>query len=299
MRLNVALLLVVLSVFCFAGCSGQPANTDAANSAEPSPTPQYADAATAMADGTRLFDENDLEGAIAAFEAAVGMQSDLAEGYFKLGVSYSLLERQQLQSGTAPPDSGKKPRSESYFEKAVEAYKTIVKAEPENDAALFNLGRSYGRLYKDEEAEKELTKAVKLRPNDSDYQMELGSTLIRLAKYREAVTALKKAIEIEPDSERLAELLEEAEAGVKRVNFQMPKKDGNVAKGSTPANASADDDETPASGTPGANSRQPASNNRPAPPANTRPPATPRPSAAAPSNPTRPRTVDKRGNPSN
>lgn len=302
MRLKAFLSVILLSILVFAGCSGEPSNTEVANVAveqSPSPTPQYADAATAMAEGTRLFDENDLEGSIAAFEAAVNMQSDLAEGYFKLGVAYALLERQQLQSGTAPPDNGKKPRSERYFEKAVEAYKKIIKAEPENDAALFNLGRSYGKILKDEEAEKELQKAVKLRPNDSEYQMELGATLIRLAKYNEAVKALKKAIEIEPSSERLAELLEEAEAGVKRVNFQMPKKDANVAKDSKRTDRENDDDADTIASPTASNTRVPAANTRQSSPANNRPAATSKPSAAAPQNPTRPRTVDKRGNPSN
>lgn len=305
MRLKAFLSVILLSILVFAGCSGEPSNTEVANVAveqSPSPTPQYADAATAMAEGTRLFDENDLEGSIAAFEAAVNMQSDLAEGYFKLGVAYALLERQQLQSGTAPPDNGKKPRSERYFEKAVEAYKKIVKAEPENDAALFNLGRSYGKILKDEEAEKELQKAVKLRPNDSEYQMELGATLIRLAKYNEAVKALKKAIEVEPSSERLAELLEEAEAGVKRVNFQMPKKDGNIAKDSNSRRTDGGDgdDTDPATPPSASNTRPPAANTRPPSPAANRPASTSRPPAPpAPQNPTRPRTVDKRGNPSN
>ena len=50
-------------------------------------------------------------------------------------------------------DSKVKPNSQKAFEKAVEAYKKWLAANPNDDVGWFNLGRAYAKLSKDEEAE--------------------------------------------------------------------------------------------------------------------------------------------------
>jgi tetratricopeptide (TPR) repeat protein len=299
-------LLFVLSLLMISSCGQKPAevpvNTEAANTLPA--TQEFTDAKAALDEGTRLLDENDYLGAISALQQATKLDPDLADAHFRLGVAYALQEMQQARSGEiiADPivtnsnkDARIKPRSERSFERAIEAYKKHLKENPEDDLALFNLGRSYSKILKDEEAEEQLRKAVKLKPDDTEYQMELGAVLIRLAKYREAVIAIKRSLELDPDSERGADLLEEAEAGVKRVDFQMPKKDANVARDKGNANTSADE---PVSGdertAPAANSGPPANNRPNAPPAN-RPPANMRPmSQSAPAaRPPAPATLKK------
>ena len=61
--------------------------------------------------------------------------------------------------------------------------------------------------------------AVKLKPEDGDYQTELGEIYINLAQYDEAVRALKKALEIDENNLIAEDLLEQAQAGKKRVDF--------------------------------------------------------------------------------
>ncbi len=61
--------------------------------------------------------------------------------------------------------------------------------------------------------------AVKLNPDDSDYQTELGEIYIKLAQYDEAIKALKKAIDIDENNLIAEDLLEQAQAGKKRVDF--------------------------------------------------------------------------------
>jgi len=239
-------LFFVLIVTVGSSCSyfRRPDNTNEqvnANTAAPASYPEFTDANEALAEGKRQLDENQTEAAIDALRQAVKLDPDLAEAWFHLGIAYSLKEMQMEQDGTAPeqPANAKeriKPKSETAFEKAVEAYKKWVEVNPNDDVAFYNLGRTYGKLMRDEEAEKAFEKAVKLKPDDSDYQMELGAILIKLAKYHEAIEPLKKAVELDPENTRAQELLEDAEAGRQRLDYVAPK-NGNVSNANTSASS--------------------------------------------------------------
>ncbi|MEO7659319.1 MAG: tetratricopeptide repeat protein [Pyrinomonadaceae bacterium] len=227
-----------------AGCGGLQ---DTANSVEPidgnaaAAESQFAyitDANLALAEGNRLLDENQTETAIEALRQAVKLNPDLAEAHFKLGIAYSLLDMQMEQAGvvteepasnTNSKESRKKTNAEKAFGKAVDAYKKWIENNPKDDAAYFNLGRTYAKLAKDEEAEKAFKEAVKLKPEDADYQIELGSILIKLAQYREAITALKNAIELDETNARAQDLLDDAEAGRQRVDYSPPKNTNQAA----------------------------------------------------------------------
>jgi len=227
---------VILITFTLAfGCAKKAENANVetnSNAAIVTAASQFAemtDANTAIDAGNRLLDDNQTELAIEAFKRAVEIDPNAAEAFFKMGIAYSLLEKEKMRTGTGdvvPGDAvGKNPpksNSDKMFEQAVTAYKKVVATDPKNAAAHFNLGRSYNKLNKDEEAEVALEQAVKLKADDSEYQTELGSIRIKLAKYREALTPLKKALEIDPDNSEAAELLEDAEAGAKRVEFNQP-----------------------------------------------------------------------------
>ena len=254
-------------------CSGSAANTEATNTATVEVPATFADASAALAEGTRLLDENDTEGAIAAFKQAVAMNPDLAEAHYKLGVAYALQEMQMEQTGEAilleTTGEGKKKssklRSELAFEKAVEAYEKWLKANPKDDVAHFYLGRTYSKLLKDEEAEKQFEEAVELKPEDTEYQTELGAVLIKLAKYREAIPSLKKAIELDASNDRAIALLEDAEAGRQRVDYVSKDANANKAASNKAANSNS-------------NSNTSSSNsNSSSPPVNTKLPPPPKP----------------------
>jgi tetratricopeptide (TPR) repeat protein len=236
MRFVVSIFVLTMSLVLFAGCSGTPGtNVSDANTA--SGLPEYTDANTALAEGTTFLDTDEVDKAIAALNQAVKLNPDLAEAYFKLGISYALVETRDSLNLKARPDQTsdsneekrkeKKPNSEIAFEKAVEAYKKVVEANPEDHQAHFNLGLAYNKLDEDRNAEKALRQAVKLNPEDSLYQTELGSILIKLAEYREAIGPLKKALELDPDNIEAEELLEDAEAGRQRIDYRSTPKPGS------------------------------------------------------------------------
>lgn len=219
------------------------------------------DANVALNEGKQLLDENDVELAVAALRQAVKLDPDLAEAYFQLGIAYSLLEMQDRRPGeTVESETNAKERrvksaSEKTFEKAVEAYKKLLKNNFDDDTAHFNLGRTYAKLNKDEEAEESFREAVKLKPDDTEYQTELGAVLIKLARYSEALEPLKKAIELDESNARALDLLEDAQAGRQRLNYVATPKNGNLANANVNSNTTANSNSNSATRPTNTNSR--------------------------------------------
>jgi len=244
---NFVLLAIFALVFQF-GCGGSGGDSNSAvNSAQPDLViAEITDANVALTEGNRLFDANRTEDAIAAFQKAVELNPDLGEAYFKMGIAFALIEKRDAGIVEATPTllpgeerpQEEKPNSVIAFEKAVDAYKKEIDANDESDVAYFNLGRSYNKLNKDNEAASALRRAVKLKPEDVEYQTELGAILIKLAKYNEAVPVLRKAVELDPEYSEAIDLLEQAEAGQKRINFTMrtpqPKASGSPEEDGLP-----------------------------------------------------------------
>lgn len=231
------LSLILLALILEFGCSGKSANTNANATAIPAETLTSADAA--LAEGKRLFDENQTEAAIVSLEKAVELNPDLAEAHFYLGIAYDLLDLQKEQSGEvtgATGDERKKSRSEKAFERAVTAYKKMLAANPKDDMGQFNLGRTYSKLNRDEEAVDAFEKAVELKPDDTEYLTELGATQMKLARYHEAIKSLKKAIELDEGNGRAIEMLEDAEAGRQRVTYK-DKGNANLANKAVNSNS--------------------------------------------------------------
>lgn len=246
--LKVLTTLIFVALVCaFAGCSSAPSgNSQIANAANAvPPAAEVADANIALAEGSKLLDTGDTDKAIEMLKRAVELDPDLGEAYFKLGIAYSLVEsrdasvvEEQVTPTPLPGDPKPKEKdrakteSEQAFEKAVEAYKKYLATNDKDDLAHFNLGRAYNKLNKDEDAAKALKEAAKLKPDDTEYQTELGGILVKLAQYREAIPPLKKALEIDPDNSRAIDLLDEAEAGRRRVDFSVEKKDDKAKSNS-------------------------------------------------------------------
>jgi tetratricopeptide (TPR) repeat protein len=253
MRSYFFIIILLVSAAFFSACSkpadGNNANSVANTNANAAPSvPQYPDAQTAFDEGTKFFDAGKESQAIEALKQAVAFNPDMAEAQFKLGMAYSILDKETDAAAA--------------FEAAVEAYKKILKSSPDNAQAQFDLGRSYNKLNKDKEAEEALRKAVRLNGEDSSYQTEMGAILIKLAKYSEAIGFLKKALDIDPDNARATDLMERAQEGKVRVEQGVPAgaNSNRSAVGNRAANANSNTE---------TNTDKPA--NTPPPPANKKP----------------------------
>jgi tetratricopeptide (TPR) repeat protein len=255
----VVIVAVVFTGSCKSWFNRGAANTETANAAAgENPYATWTDANAALIEGKRLLDENDTQNAILALEKAVELDPSLPEPHFQLGIAYGLMDLQNEQSGNILPGEAEarvKTRADKEFEKAANAYKKYLDANPKDDAAWFNLGRTYVKLLKDDEAEDAFKTAVKLKPEDTDYQTELGAILIRLAKYHEAVKALKEAIDIDPNNARAQDLLEDAQAGVKRLDYVS---NSNVATNRSNSNANANANANVSGGTSSNSNAKPA-----------------------------------------
>lgn len=255
------LLITILFVTALAGCSAFSGSSDSNQNGNASSAgiAEYTDANLALADGNKYLDEGETDKAIDVLNQAVKLNPDLAEAWFRLGIAYALAEKRDevlVETNEAEPQpSSKSPapkaNSDKAFEKAVTAYKKLIDANDQDDVAYYNLGRAYNKLNEDEDAARALKQAVKLKPDDTEYQTELGAILIKLAQYQEAIPPLKKALELDPENIRALELLEDAEAGRKRVNYSAtPKEDKKPANSNSNADPEAPGNDKPPIPTP-------------------------------------------------
>jgi tetratricopeptide (TPR) repeat protein len=275
------LISILVAIGALAGCSGAgTANTNTAGSEQQMQAEgvAYTDANQALQDGIKLLDTGETDRAIDVLNQAVALNPDLAEAYFHLGIAYSLVEARDAdiiendtnvdRTATEKDRKEKKKNSEIAFRRAVDGFKKVVAANKEDHSAWFNMGRAYNKLNEDKDALEAFEKAVELNPEDTDYQTALGEILIKLARYREAIAPLKKAIEIDPGNAEAMELLEDAEAGRSRINYQTtptPKPDNKNSSTNT-SGANSNSQMANASSTPSAGN------------VSKTPPATPRPS---------------------
>jgi len=274
----VVLCFAVLAVLCLGACSANEptseANTTAASATN---IAEITDARIAMALGDQFLENNQTDKAVEAYMRATELDPNLADAWFKLGIANGLIEKEAELAAqndvNATEDTGKpeKRESEKAFKKAVEAYKKILDQNPDDHAALYNLGRSYNKLNEDQDAAKALKQAVKLNPEDSEYQTELGAILIKLAQYHEAIPPLKKALELDPENLRAADLLEDAQAGRTRVDYAKTRSNSNSNTASS-ANGNVNANTALVS-----NSNTSAANRPAKPPAETKP--TPKPTS--------------------
>jgi tetratricopeptide (TPR) repeat protein len=153
--------------------------------------------------GKDLYQNDQDEEAVDAFQQAIKLKPDLAEGHFRLGLAYNALER--------------KPEADEALKKSISLYKKLAESDPKNADALFNMGEAYSILHLDEDAARAFRQVARLRPNDEEAFYQLGVTETRLAQYDEAATAFSKALEIDPDDYRASEALDNAREGVKRI----------------------------------------------------------------------------------
>lgn len=205
MRLILLFCSVCLLVF-ISGCkrSGQQSTNNSAGTGEVSNGIKDRSQARSLVEkGKQLYrDDQDTE-AVAAFEQAVAIDPDLAEGHFRLALGYEALD--------------KRDEAEAEYKKAVDTYKKHLDANPDDAEAHYNLGQTYANLGQYSEAIREYRQATRLKNDDPDIYYDLGVAHTKLAQYEPASAAFSKALEIDPDYYRAQDALDEAREGVKRI----------------------------------------------------------------------------------
>ena len=206
MRLILLICAVCLLAMAF-GCkrSGQ---LSANNSAGPATVSNgleenRAQARELLAKGKEQYRNDQDEDAVQTFQQALKLDPDLAEAYFRLGLSYEAV--------------GKPDKAEPEYKKAVENYKKYLSQHDDDAEGHYNLGQTYARLDQFSDAIREYREATKLKQDDADVYYDLGVAHTKLAQYDAAAAAFSKSLEIDPDNYRAQDGLADAQEGVKRI----------------------------------------------------------------------------------
>ena len=85
---------------------------------------------------------------------------------------------------------------------AVQALQAVVKVQPDNGAAWFNLGYAYSGLHQDEEAVQAYQKTLELQPDLFEAHLNLGILFTQMKRVQEAVEELNKAVALKPEHPR-------------------------------------------------------------------------------------------------
>src|SRR5262249_9240896 len=80
------------------------------------------------------------------------------------------------------------------FDKALDEYQKLLKANPRDSEAYNDLGYGYYNRAKYEAAEQNLRKAVEFNPKNKHAWANLGLTLAQVSRYDEALTAFEKVV---------------------------------------------------------------------------------------------------------
>jgi len=120
----------------------------------------------------------DLDRAVAEFEASMRCRPDDAASHYNLGNFY--MNRNEL----AP---------------AVASFETAVKLQPDFVPPLVNASIAYNLLGQNAKAERSLRKALSAEPNSPAANLNLGLLLGEQGRVREAQTALRRTLEVNPN----------------------------------------------------------------------------------------------------
>jgi len=208
MKSRILTLIVCLLLSVTACRKGAQTNVDGSSGAGTGTTPSTGDvgqARTLLERGNEFYRSDQDAQAAEAFQQALKLNPDLAEAYFRLGLAYEALNKQE--------------EADAEYKKAITSFKKHLEENGEDPEAHYMLGQTHARLHQYGEAVREYRQAAKLKNDDADIYYDLGEALARLAQYDEAVGAFNKSLEIDPDNYRAEDALEEAQEGAKRIRM--------------------------------------------------------------------------------
>lgn len=159
----------------------------------------------------QLITQDQAEGAIKAFEAALQLHPDSTEALHGL----AMLQRQRGQLATALPllqkaivlapnrpeffnDAGMIFQDRGDFAQAVSFHKRALKVDPNFSWALINLGVAHKRLGQNEEALAAYQRALQIDPNTPETHNNLGNLLRLMGRLSEARSHLQQALALRP-----------------------------------------------------------------------------------------------------
>jgi tetratricopeptide (TPR) repeat protein len=174
-----------------------------------------------IAEGIKMHDKGDYEGAIELFKKALLSDNNSIQANFEMATSYmalkdyantlkyadkviarnlDYLDQAYILKGSALDLSGRKPE-------AINTYKLALKKYPKNQLLYYNLALTSFNLKNYKEADDALQKALKLNPLHASSHFLLGLSMITQGKRVQAILALYNFLLLEPKTKRSAAAL--------------------------------------------------------------------------------------------
>jgi tetratricopeptide (TPR) repeat protein len=216
----ITLIVIFLLAISQGACSRKKAvnvNTNASAAGSHTAEEDRTQARALLLDGQDLYLTDQDEKAVEVFQEAIKLDPELPEAYFRLGLAYVAI--------------GKDQEAEDAYKQAIEKYKKYLAQDGKDDAeGHYNAGQAYAGLHLYSEAVREYRQATRLKDDDADMFYDLGTALSKLAQYDEAASAFTKSLEIDPDNTRAEDALAEAREGVQRIRTGKKHQEDLVKK---------------------------------------------------------------------
>jgi superkiller protein 3 len=149
--------------------------------------------------GLSYFNSEKIDDAITSLEKAVKLKSDIAEVHFALGECYY--------------------HKENNKDKAIEAFSNVLKLQPNNAKAYYNLGITHYKYDEMEEAMNAFEKSMDLDPEYSSAYYQAGLASIKMGNIEKGVQYLEEFLRLNPDAptnDQVKAIIQELK---KRENF--------------------------------------------------------------------------------
>jgi len=128
--------------------------------------------------GKALFEQGNVDEAIAQYQKALQIKPDYADVHETLGNAL-------LQKGNA--------------DEAITQYQAALQINPHNAGAFYNLGNALFEQGNVDEAIAQYRKALQIKPDYADAHNNLGAALFRQGNVDEAIAQYQRALQIKPD----------------------------------------------------------------------------------------------------
>jgi tetratricopeptide (TPR) repeat protein len=135
--------------------------------------------------GKAKMDAGNYTEAVAAFDAALNLNSKYAMAY--------------VNRGTAKKNIGDSHADAKYWREAIEDYNKAIEMQADFSEAYFSRGLVKGQLSDIPGEIEDYNKAIKLNYKDPKIYLNLGTALGKAGKINEAIASLDKALSIDPN----------------------------------------------------------------------------------------------------
>jgi len=133
------------------------------------------------------------EEAITAFEQAVSIDANHVEAFRELGWYYKFIADNQDIYAVEPEDAKR------LYEKAVAAYKQVIRLKPGSASAHTDLGTTYAALGNHEEAVGAFKEAIRIRPTYAEAHYHLGLSYLKMGDKSLAIEEYNKLVLMDRD----------------------------------------------------------------------------------------------------